>query len=308
MPCGRLAPGYTGEDDMERRRLGRLGHDSSVLIYGAAALGEVTQDVADRVGPGGARRRHQPLRRGRAATATRSCGCGPWLPRIRDRIFLATKTGERGRRGRLAADQRLAGTAADRPRRPAAAARRRRPRRARPGDRAGRGAGGGAARAGRGPGRRGRHHRARRQAPATHLEALRRHPFATVLTPLNVVLGRDPRYLRGLPGARRGGPRPGRRPDDHQDGLPAELAGRRADGHRYATWYEPLRPSSARSRPRCPGCSRTTEVTGLATPGDVGLLRLVVAAERDRHRVRTRRPEVLGAAPPYSSPFLDMPI
>ena len=32
---------------MERRRLGRLGHESSVLIYGAAALGEVTQDVAD---------------------------------------------------------------------------------------------------------------------------------------------------------------------------------------------------------------------------------------------------------------------
>ena len=32
---------------MERRRLGRLGHDSSVLIYGAAALAEVDQDTAD---------------------------------------------------------------------------------------------------------------------------------------------------------------------------------------------------------------------------------------------------------------------
>jgi aryl-alcohol dehydrogenase-like predicted oxidoreductase len=32
---------------MQRRRLGRLGHDSSVLLYGGAALGEVTQDVAD---------------------------------------------------------------------------------------------------------------------------------------------------------------------------------------------------------------------------------------------------------------------
>ena len=32
---------------MERRRLGRTGHESSVLIYGAAALGDVTQDVAD---------------------------------------------------------------------------------------------------------------------------------------------------------------------------------------------------------------------------------------------------------------------
>ena len=32
------------------------------------------------------------------------------------------------------------------------------------------------------------------QAPATHLEALRRHPFATVLTPLNPVLWRDESY------------------------------------------------------------------------------------------------------------------
>ena len=32
------------------------------------------------------------------------------------------------------------------------------------------------------------------EAPATHLEALRRHPFATVLTPLNPVLWRDEAY------------------------------------------------------------------------------------------------------------------
>ena len=33
---------------MERRRLGRTGHHSSVLIYGGAALADVTQEVADR--------------------------------------------------------------------------------------------------------------------------------------------------------------------------------------------------------------------------------------------------------------------
>jgi aryl-alcohol dehydrogenase-like predicted oxidoreductase len=33
---------------METRRLGRLGHESSVLVYGAAALAEVSQEVADR--------------------------------------------------------------------------------------------------------------------------------------------------------------------------------------------------------------------------------------------------------------------
>ena len=32
---------------METRRLGRIGHETSVLVYGAAALGEVTQEVAD---------------------------------------------------------------------------------------------------------------------------------------------------------------------------------------------------------------------------------------------------------------------
>jgi aryl-alcohol dehydrogenase-like predicted oxidoreductase len=32
---------------MERRRLGRTGHESSVLIYGAAALGDVTQEAAE---------------------------------------------------------------------------------------------------------------------------------------------------------------------------------------------------------------------------------------------------------------------
>jgi len=33
---------------MRTRRLGRLGHQSSVIIYGAAMLSNVTQDVADR--------------------------------------------------------------------------------------------------------------------------------------------------------------------------------------------------------------------------------------------------------------------
>lgn len=32
---------------METRRLGRLEHRSSVMLYGAAALGEVSQDIAE---------------------------------------------------------------------------------------------------------------------------------------------------------------------------------------------------------------------------------------------------------------------
>ena len=79
---------------MERRRLGKLGHDSSVLIYGAAALGEVTQDVADRSVQEAldAGINHFDVAAGYGDAELR---LGPWMPRIRDQIFLATKTGER---------------------------------------------------------------------------------------------------------------------------------------------------------------------------------------------------------------------
>src|SRR5919204_6246060 len=79
---------------MQRRRLGRLGHMSSVLIYGGAALSEVSQEVADRS-------IELALEAGINHVDT-AAACGdselrlaPWMPRIRDRIFLATKTGER---------------------------------------------------------------------------------------------------------------------------------------------------------------------------------------------------------------------
>src|SRR3954471_1689750 len=81
---------------METRRLGRLGHLSSVLIYGAAALSDVTQDVADRsvqeALDGGIN--HFDVAAGYGDAELR---LGPWMPDIRDRIFLATKTGERDR-------------------------------------------------------------------------------------------------------------------------------------------------------------------------------------------------------------------
>ncbi|MGH2540804.1 MAG: aldo/keto reductase, partial [Actinomycetota bacterium] len=79
---------------MERRRLGRLGHMSSVLIYGGAALGEVTQEVADAS-------IRQALAAGidhfdtAAAYGDSELRLGRWMPRIRDRIFLASKTGDR---------------------------------------------------------------------------------------------------------------------------------------------------------------------------------------------------------------------
>jgi aryl-alcohol dehydrogenase-like predicted oxidoreductase len=80
---------------VQQRRLGRIGHSSSVLIYGAAALGEVTRDVADTS-------IQQALDAGinhfdvAASYGEAELRLGPWMPRIRGDVFLATKTGERG--------------------------------------------------------------------------------------------------------------------------------------------------------------------------------------------------------------------
>jgi len=78
---------------MQQRRLGRLGHMSSVLIYGGAALSEVTQEVADRS-------IRLALESGinhfdtAADYGDSELRLGTWMPTIRDRIFLATKTGD----------------------------------------------------------------------------------------------------------------------------------------------------------------------------------------------------------------------
>ena len=79
---------------MERRRLGRTGHESSVLIYGAAASSEVDQDTADAS-------IQEALDAGinhfdvAADYGDAELRLGPWMSRIRDDIFLATKTGHR---------------------------------------------------------------------------------------------------------------------------------------------------------------------------------------------------------------------
>ena len=178
---------------METRRLGRLEHRSSVLIYGAAALSEVSQDVADRsvqeALDGGINHFDVAADYGEAELRL-----GPWMPRIRDQIFLATKTGLRDREPawqqindslrRLQTDRvdllqlHAIGDAdeldaATRPEGALSAAIRAQEE----------GLVGAIGITGHG-----------HQAPATHLEALRRHPFATVLTPLNPVLWLDESY------------------------------------------------------------------------------------------------------------------
>ncbi len=211
---------------MERRRLGRLGHESSVIIYGAAALAEVDQDTADRsvqeALDGGIN--HFDVA---ASYGDAELRLGPWMPRIRDQIFLATKTGERERDAAWAqinaSLERLQTDHVDLLQLHAvgdldeldkvtgrggaleAAVRAR-----------DEGLVGAVGITGHGP-----------TAAQTHLEALRRFDFATVLTPLNPKLDDDPSLPRGVHRARRGGAAPGRRAHDHQDPRAAQLAGRR---------------------------------------------------------------------------------
>jgi aryl-alcohol dehydrogenase-like predicted oxidoreductase len=76
------------------QQFGRTGHESTRIIFGAAALGGVSQDDADRT-------LETLLRHGinhidvAASYGDAELRIGPWMERHRDRFFLATKTGER---------------------------------------------------------------------------------------------------------------------------------------------------------------------------------------------------------------------
>jgi aryl-alcohol dehydrogenase-like predicted oxidoreductase len=81
-----------------RAPFGRTGHESTRTIFGAAALGSVTQAQADRT-------LELLLEQGvnhidtAASYGDSELRLAPWLASHRDDVFLATKTGERGRAG-----------------------------------------------------------------------------------------------------------------------------------------------------------------------------------------------------------------
>src|SRR5712692_6476551 len=73
---------------------GRTGHASTRVIFGAAALGSVTQDEADRTRD--VILRHEINHIDTAASYGDSeLRIGPWMAEHRSKFFLATKTGER---------------------------------------------------------------------------------------------------------------------------------------------------------------------------------------------------------------------
>jgi len=284
---------------MQTRRLGRLGHMSSVLIYGGAALADVSQDDADRS-------IEMALEAGinhidtAADYGESELRLGPWMPRIRERIFLATKTGDREagaaydslRRSleRLQTDHvdliqlhavgsveeldsvTLSGGALE------GVIRARDEGLAR-----------GIGITGHGPG-----------VAAVHLEACRRFPFDTVLTPYNFVLARDARFRSGF--------------DALVEFATASDIGLmviksiarnnwRADGPRpYDTWYEPLDEQASVDAAVRFALGRS-EITGLATAGDVRLLPLMIEAERRREAAEGTDRIDLDAVPDTGSLF-----
>jgi aryl-alcohol dehydrogenase-like predicted oxidoreductase len=287
---------------VEKRRLGRLGHQSSVLIYGAAALSDVSQDVADasvqEALDGGIN--HFDVA---ASYGDAELRLGPWMPQIRDRIFLATKTGRRDRESawreinasleRLQTDRvdllQLHGigdfgeldlaTGPDGALEAAVRA-------------LDEGLVGAVGVTGHGS-----------RAAQTHLEALRRYPFATVLTPLNPVLWRDDTYraayLALVDETRR------------QDAglMTIKTVSRRnwPDGadQSYATWYEPY-DDQARITAAVSWVLAHEEVTGIPTAGDVRLLGMLLSAERNRIDPAEAERQLAGDDD-YSSPFISMP-
>jgi aryl-alcohol dehydrogenase-like predicted oxidoreductase len=289
---------------MELRPLGNLGFDTSVLIYGAASLGEVDQDTADRS-------IQEALDAGinhfdtAASYGESELRLGPWMPQIRDRIFLATKTGDREAEAawasinrsleRLQTDHvdliqlhaigdldeldKATGTGGA-----LAAAMRARDE--------------GLAKA---IGITGHGH----DAPETHREALRRFDFQTVLTPWSFVLSRRAPYA------------------DSYRALAAECETRGVAlrliktvarrnwpdydaEHPFSTWYEPL-ADDAEIRAAVSWALAEPVVCGLATPGDVRLLGSVITAEANRQPV-PQAEAVLESAADLSSPFINTPI
>jgi len=285
---------------MLARKMEKLGRETSVVMFGAASLGNVTQEEAD------ASIRFA-LEHGvdhfdtAASYGDAELRLGPIVSRVRKDIFLATKTGERSKAKakeeiyrsleRMKVDSvdllqlHAVGTIDELDRCT---------------DR------GGALEAAieaqeegavKAIGITGHGH----LAPATHLEALRRYPFATVLLPLNY-------YMYSLPDYR-----------EAFDALMAE-AGRQGTAVRvikaiakkpwdekqernYTTWYEPF--DEQKVIDACvhfvlsfPG------LTGFATAGDIRLFpRIVDAVERYGSMTDEEARHILSGIQGYTSVF-----
>jgi len=290
---------------MEHRRLGRLGRENGVLIFGGAALSEVGEGEAD-----AAIRAALDAGVDHFDTAAdygdSELHYGRWMPAIRDHIFLSTKTGDRrkddARRSIERSLERLQVDSVDLLQLHAVGD-------LEDLDRA-TGAGGSLEAAIEAKeeclvgaiGITGHGH----EAPATHLEALDRYPFDTVLTPWNYILSTDEGYRADF------------------EALVAEIKSQDAGlmtiktisrrnwptgdptgDQRYATWYEPF-DSQEHIDAAVSFVLSYEEITGIAMVGDVNLVPRMLDAER-RRTTREEAASTLAEAPDHSSPFISVP-
>jgi predicted aldo/keto reductase-like oxidoreductase len=285
---------------MLKRNMKRLGIDSSVVMFGAAKLGQATQEEADQ---SIAYAMEQGVNHFDTAASygDAEIRLGPWMGRIRQQIFLATKTGERTATKakeeiyrsleRLRVDRldliqlHAVGSIAELDLCTGK---------------------GGALEAllevkaeglVKAIGITGHGH----DAPATHWEALQRFPFDTVLTPFNYYLYSIPQYREDF------------------DKL-AEEAGRQSAALRvikaiakgpwevnqpknFTTWYEPFSEQKI-----IDACVHFVlfrqDITGFASAGDMSLFpKIVDAVSRFGEMSVDEVHAILKQVPNYSSPF-----
>lgn len=285
---------------MLKRPLGRLGRETSVVMFGAASLGKVTQEEADAS-------ISLALEHGvdhfdtAASYGDAELRMGPWMPKVRANIFLATKTGERSKEKAKAeihrSLERLQVDSVDLLQLHAVGDMENLDLCTQPGgaleallEAKEEGLIGAIGITGHG-----------HQAPAVHTEALKRFPFDTVLLPLNY-------YLYSLPDYRR-----------DFDRLVEAAAGSGAavrvikaiakgpwapdQARPYSTWYEPFHEQEV-----IDACVHFVlsfpSVVGFATAGDIHLFpKILDAAERYGSMDRERAEQVLQGISGYSSPF-----
>jgi aryl-alcohol dehydrogenase-like predicted oxidoreductase len=284
---------------MEKRRLGRTGHMSTVVAFGAAAIGRVEQDVADRAiqtaldyGVN-----HVDVAPGYGEAELR---LQPWMPKIRDRIFLGCKTTQRTKEGAKAELHRsLERLGVDRldlyqlhsvgklPVLDECTAK------------------GGALEAlieareeglVRWLGITGHTH----DAPRTHSEALRRFEFDTVMFPINFVLWSIPEFRRDAEALLEAC----RRRDVGVHVLKTLAKDPWGDRERtHTTWYEPF--TDQPTIDQAVAFNLSLPVTTLCSTGDVTILpKMLAAAERYRPLDAPAQQQLLATADRYHSPFV----
>jgi predicted aldo/keto reductase-like oxidoreductase len=282
------------------RTMKRLGKDSSVVMFGGAKLGQATQEEADQSIAYAIEQGVNHIDTA-ASYGDSEIRLGPWMGRIRGQIFLASKTGERTAikakeeiyrsLERLQVDQldliqlHAVGSIAELDLCTAK---------------------GGALEAlleakaegiVKAIGITGHGH----DAPATHLEALKRFPFDTILTPYNYYLYSIPEYQEAFDRLAE---------ETSRQAVALRVIKAIAKGpwgegqpRNFATWYEPFSEQKI-----IDACVHFVlfrqDITGFASAGDMGLFpKIVDAVSRFGEMNEAEVHSILSQVSNYASPF-----